>query len=29
MPFNLIIKKKHNGNPVDTSTIVPEMGVAY
>jgi hypothetical protein len=28
MSFNLIIKKD-NGNPIDTSTIVPEMGVAY
>jgi hypothetical protein len=22
-------KKKDNGNPIDTSTVVPEMGVAY
>jgi hypothetical protein len=28
MLFNLIIKKNNNGNPIDTSIVVPERGVA-
>jgi hypothetical protein len=28
MLFNLIIKKKDNANPIDTSIVVPVRGVA-
>jgi hypothetical protein len=29
LSFNLIIIKKDNANPIDTSTVIPEMGMAY